>query len=260
MPIFSGGRHEHGQNFLIDSAISAGIVELVAATDGPIVEIGPGRGALTLGLQALDRPLTAVEIDVEHVRWLRARVRPSTTIVEGDFLSWGLPARPHVIVGNLPFHQTTAMLRNLLHAPHWTRAVLMVQWEVARRRAGVGGATMMTAQWWPWFEFTLHGRVPAVAFRPRPTVDAGLLTVQRRAEPLLDAEARRRYQGFVHDIFTGKGHGLPAVLARVCDRRTRRRVTDWLSREGLDRRSLPKDLSPRQWVALYQIAKMPPRK
>jgi 23S rRNA (adenine-N6)-dimethyltransferase len=254
MSPFSGGRHEHGQNFLIDSTISAGIIGMVTATDGPIVEIGPGRGALTLGLQCLDRPLTAVEIDGGHVRWLRARASPSTSIVHGDFLRWRLPARPHVIVGNLPFHQTTAMLRKLLHAPHWTQAVLLVQWEVARRRAGVGGATMMTAQWWPWFEFGLHGRVPAIAFRPRPTVDAGLLTVTRRPESLLDADSRRSYQGFVHAVFTGRGRGLPAVLAAVCDRRRRRHVTDWLIHEGLDHRALPKDLSPIQWVELYRIA------
>ncbi|MBS4104936.1 rRNA adenine N(6)-methyltransferase family protein, partial [Tsukamurella paurometabola] len=105
------------------------------------------------------------------------------TIVHGDFLHHRLPAEPHAVVGNLPFHLTTAVLRKLLHAPHWTDAVLIVQWEVARRRAGIGGATMMTAQWSPWYEFGLGGRIPASAFTPRPSVDAGLLTITRRGTP-----------------------------------------------------------------------------
>ncbi|ANI38522.1 23S ribosomal RNA methyltransferase Erm [Mycolicibacterium vaccae] len=231
MPTYGNGRHEHGQNFLIHPEIRDGIVDLVAATDGPIVEIGPGRGALTFKLQDLGRSLTVVEIDTRHARSLRARTVPSTTVVESDFLRWPLPNHPHVIVGNLPFHQTTAMLRRILHAPHWTHAVLLVQWEVARRRAAVGGATMMTAQWWPWMEFTLEGRVPAAAFRPRPTVDGGLLVVSRRREAWLPAADRRRYQRFVHTVFTGKRRYLDALLPR-----------------GV----LPRDLSAAQWVALYR--------
>src|SRR5699024_11383810 len=79
-----------------------------------------------------------------------------------------------VLVGNLPFHLTTAILRRIFRAPGWKHAILLVQWEVARRRAGVGGATMMTAQWWPWFDFELGRRVPARAFTPRPNVDGGV--------------------------------------------------------------------------------------
>lgn len=168
MPTYGNGRHEHGQNFLIHPEIRDGIVDLVAATDGPILEIGPGRGALTFKLQDLGRSLTVVEIDTRHARSLRARTVPSTTVVESDFLRWPLPNHPHVIVGNLPFHQTTAMLRRILHAPHWTHAVLLVQWEVARRRAAVGGATMMTAQWWPW---KVHPRRPRAGCGVPPTPD-----------------------------------------------------------------------------------------
>lgn len=262
MSTYRGGRHEHGQNFLVDPAITDRIVGLVAATSGPIVEIGPGRGALTLRMQDLDRPLTAVEIDARHARWLRSRAEPSTSIVEGDFLRWRVPDHPHVVVGNLPFHQTTAMLRKLLPAPQWTHAVLLVQWEVARRRAGVGGATMMTAQWWPWFEFGLQCRVPADAFRPRPTVDGGLLAVTRRRDPLLPVRDRGRYQGFVSAVFTGRGRGLAAVLSGVCDRRTRRAVVAWLHREGIAG-ALPRDLTAEQWVRLFRVAhtfaKVPPR-
>ncbi|NKU38722.1 23S ribosomal RNA methyltransferase Erm, partial [Rhodococcus hoagii] len=116
MPTYRSGRHELGQNFLTDRKAVDTIVDLVSRTDGPIIEIGSGGGALTLPLQALRRPITAIEIDPRHVQKLQHRVDPSTTVVHGDFLRYRLPRTPHTIVGNLPFHHTTAMLRRILHA------------------------------------------------------------------------------------------------------------------------------------------------
>jgi 23S rRNA (adenine-N6)-dimethyltransferase len=229
MPAYHRGRHEFGQNFLTDKQTIDAIVGLVARTDGRIIEIGCGRGALTRPLERLGRRLTAIEIDQRMARTVR--VRSSTEVITTDFLRYRLPGEPHVVVGNLPFHQTTAILRRLLHAPHWTDAVLLVQWEVARRRAAVGGATMMTAQWWPWFEFDLVGRVPASAFTPRPGVDGGILTMTRRDVPLVDPSKRRAYQSFVHRIFTGS--------------------QKTLRHNGIHSQTLPRDLTAKDWVRLF---------
>ncbi|HIY24099.1 MAG TPA: 23S ribosomal RNA methyltransferase Erm [Candidatus Brachybacterium merdigallinarum] len=251
MPTYGGGRHEHGQNFLTDHRLIARIIDLVARTDGPIVEIGPGHGALTRDLQELHRPLTAVEIDAKNVRRLERRLRPEVELIHGDFLRWRMPEEPHVVVGNLPFHQTTAMLRRVLHAPGWTHAVLLVQWEVARRRAGVGGATMMTAQWWPWVDFSLEGRVPSTAFTPAPTVDGGILTMRRRRDALVPVREQKRYREFVHAVFSGRGHGLVAVLTHLVPPRRRQEVKARLAREAISPTALPKDLVAEQWAMLY---------
>ena len=215
MPTYQHGRHEHGQNFLTDPRTIRRIIDLVRDTDGPILEIGPGEGALTRPLLRLDRPVHAVEIDPRLARQLARELRGRATITRGDFLTHPIPDRPVVLVGNLPFHQTTAMLRRILHAPGWTDAVLLVQWEVARRRAGIGGASMMTAQWAPWFDFAVHGRVPGRAFTPAPGVDGGLLTIRRRPAPLVPERERRRFQALVHRVYTGPGRGLGQILART---------------------------------------------
>lgn len=239
------GRHELGQNFLCDRRVVADIVEIVSRTTGPIVEVGAGDGALTVPLQRLGRRLTAIEIDGQRAKRLAGRT--SAEVVTTDFLRFRLPRTPHVVVGNLPFHLTTAMLRHLLHSPGWTDAVLLVQWEVARRRAGVGGATMMTAQWWPWFEFHLARKVSAAAFRPRPAVDAGLLTMTRRTEPLVDGADRRRYQALVHQVFTGRGRGMAQIIGRRVPRH-------WLRHHAINPSALPKDLTAAQWAALFATA------
>jgi 23S rRNA (adenine-N6)-dimethyltransferase len=244
------GRHELGQNFLHDRGVIAAIVQAVDLTDGPIVEVGAGDGALTCALEDLGRPLTAIEIDPRRAARLATRTKSATSVVQADFLKYSLPRAPHVIVGNLPFHLTTAMLRRILHSPGWTDAVLLVQWEVARRRAGLGGATMMTAQWWPWFEFGLVRKVSASSFRPRPSVDGGLMTITRRADPLVDAADRRRYQAMVHQVFTGRGHGIAQILAR---RLPRASVRNWLRDNKVGPTALPRNLTAAQWAALFAL-------
>lgn len=252
MPTYRDGRHEHGQNFLTDPSTIATLTQLVAATEGPIVEIGPGEGALTAPLAELGRPVTAVEIDFRLARSLTDRRLPNVEVIADDFLAYRLPASARVIVGNLPFHLTTAMLRRILRAPAWTDAILLMQWEVARRRAGVGGVTMMTAQWAPWFEFTLHGRVPARAFTPRPQVDGGILSIHRREDPLLPWGERRQFHALVHRIYTGRGRGLSQIVARNTSLGTTRAAQAWLTSHGAKPAGLPKDLSAQAWVDLFK--------
>ncbi|MHA6669430.1 rRNA adenine N-6-methyltransferase family protein [Homoserinimonas sp. A447] len=114
------------------------------------------------------REVTAIELDEHRARRLRHAL-PSVRDEHGDALRYPLD-RP-IVVGNIPFHITTPILRRLLQAGTWRSAVLLTQWEVARKRAGVGGGTMMTAQAAPWFEVELKKRVPAHFFTPRPSVD-----------------------------------------------------------------------------------------
>lgn len=250
MSTFTDGRHEHGQNFLTDPRTIAQIIGIVSRTQGPLLEIGPGRGALTLPLQKLERPLTAVEIHPGLARTLEPELHRQHNVVTADFLSYPLPREPHVIVGNLPFHLTTAILRKLLHDQHWEQSILLTQWEVARRRAGVGGSSMMTAQWAPYYEFTLAGRVSARAFTPAPSVDGGIFTISRRSTPLVPWADRKPYAQFVHAVFTGPGRGMARVLRNTTGL-SASEVGQWSGKAGVRSQALPKDLTADQWAALW---------
>lgn len=242
-----GGRHELGQNFLTHTPTINRITELAAATSGPILEIGAGDGALTRRLAELNRPLTAIDIDEHRIRRLAGRF-PTVRVECADALRFPLTAP--VVVGNIPFHLTTPLLRRLLQTGTWQRAVLLTQWEVARKRAGVGGSTMMTAQAAPWFEFTLEGRVPAHAFRPTPSVDGGILSIIRRGPPLVPRDERKAYEQFVRSAFTGRGRNLGQVL-RNATHHPPATVQRALTRAGVAHRSLPRDLTSEQWSALW---------
>jgi 23S rRNA (adenine-N6)-dimethyltransferase len=131
------GRHELGQNFLTDRPTVEHIVALAGRTHGPIIEWGTGDGALTIPLARLGRPIEGIELDPRRAARLQRRVGPHVCISEGDILRHAPPAGC-TIVSNVPFHVTTPVLRHLLAATSWHDAILITQWEVARKRAGVG--------------------------------------------------------------------------------------------------------------------------
>lgn len=241
-----GGRHELGQNFLIHRPTLRRIRDLVDRTEGPILEIGAGDGALTAELAELGRSIRAIEIDERRAHALRRRL-PRVDVRHGDALHirFDMP----VVVGNIPFHLTTPLLRRILGSGSWNHAILLTQWEVARKRAGVGGGTMMTAQSAPWFEFELHGRVPAHAFHPMPAVDGGILSITRRGSPLLPACERRRYEAFVREVFTGRGRGIAQILR--ARRAARGDIRGTLHRAGIAPAALPRDLTAAQWAAVW---------
>jgi 23S rRNA (adenine-N6)-dimethyltransferase len=243
------GRHELGQNFLTHRPTIARITKLVSRTNGAILELGAGNGAITLALERLDRDVRAIDIDGRRVAALRRRVR-HVTVHQGDALHEALDVP--VVVGNIPFHLTTPILRRLLSTGSWQHAVLLTQWEVARKRAGVGGGTMLTAQALPWFDFRLDGRVPASGFSPRPAVDGGILVIERRSEPLVPLADRRHYERFVAAVFTGPGAGLRPAL-RHASGRARSDVDLVLRRLGIPAATPPGRLTAQHWAGLWHV-------
>jgi 23S rRNA (adenine-N6)-dimethyltransferase len=82
-----------------------------------------------------------------------------------------------------------------------------VQWQVARERARAAGGPptdLLGARWGPWWEFRRGRRLPAACFRPRPSVDAAVLVVTRRAEPILPTSASGRYSAYVARAFRSR--------------------------------------------------------
>lgn len=246
------GPHELGQNWLVDRRVAAEMAEILRhAPPYPVLELAAGNGAITEALAARGLAVTATEIDPRCVTRLQQRIGLRAEIIEADMLGFDLDVAPHHVVANVPFALTTPLLRRLVQQTTWDTAVLLLQWEVARKRAGVGGTTMLTASWWPWYEFSLVRRVPAAAFAPRPSVDGGILLIRRLQAPLVPTSERKSYQELVRSVFTGRGRGLPAILRPNFAERA---VKDWLAQESLDQTSLPRDLKAGQWASLHRLS------
>ncbi|WP_329621492.1 23S ribosomal RNA methyltransferase Erm [Streptomyces sp. NBC_01255] len=245
-------RRELGQNFLQDDRAVRNLVRQVEGDGRHVLEIGPGKGAITEELLHSFDTVTAVEMDPHWAAHIRRKFdREKVTVFQGDFLDFRFPREIDTVVGNVPFGITTQILRRLLESTNWQSAALIVQWEVARKRAGRSGGSLLTTSWAPWYEFTLHDRVRATSFRPMPSVDGGILTIRRRPRPLLPESASRAFQQFAEAVFTGPGRGLAEILRRHIPKRTYRSLAD---RHGIPDGGLPKDLTLTQWIALFQAS------
>ncbi len=246
-----GGPHELGQNALADRRFPAAMAEILRnAPPLPVVELGAGDGAITTALLTRGLSVTAVELDPRAAARLRSRVGGRARVLQSDLLAFDPGPRPHHVIANVPFGITTPLLRRLVTQRGWHTAVLLLQWEVARKRAAVGGATMFTASWWPWYEFALAGRVPARAFVPRPAVDGGILVMRRRPSALVPAGERVAYQRMVRAAFTGAGTRLPQRLKEhVAPALTKR----WLATGARPAAARPQDLRAEDWVALHTL-------
>ncbi len=189
-----------GQNFLVQGGVADRIVamaDLCAADE--VVEIGPGLGILSERILATPISLLhLIEVDRQLAARLRQRLAGPFNLIEADFLKIDLRqivAHPPVkVVGNLPFNVAAAILRKLGEARELvSRMVLMFQREVGERlRAGAGDSaygalSALTALDW---EIPHHFRVEAGSFHPRPKVDAEVLCLVPRREPICPPDLR----------------------------------------------------------------------
>lgn len=180
-----------GQHFLSDPSILRRIAEAACPVGcNTLVEIGPGRGALTSHLLERAGRVVAIEVDPVLVHYLNAKFRGEERlkIVEADVLKtdlaqWG----PAAIAGNLPYYITSPILTRVLSVrPPVERAVFLVQKEVAERLTASPGTRdygylSVSTQFLADAEM-LFG-VPAGAFRPRPKVDSAVVRLTPRTSP-----------------------------------------------------------------------------
>jgi 16S rRNA (adenine1518-N6/adenine1519-N6)-dimethyltransferase len=176
-----------GQHFLIKGSI----LERIAAAACPereelVIEIGPGRGALTEKLLKRADRVIAIELDPYLVEHLRSRY--TAEVIHADVLSidlaqWGRA----VIAGNLPYYITSPILEKVLPLD-FRRAVFLMQKEVAERLVAQPGSRdygYLTVQTAVFAHARLLFGVKPSAFHPPPKVDSEVVLLERRP-PIVD--------------------------------------------------------------------------
>lgn len=252
-------RKRFGQHFLVQPGIAERIVELAQLGDAPtVLEIGPGRGALTDRLAARARHVVLVEIDRDLAAALRLRFAnaPHVEIIEGDVLRIDLAAHlaalaPVSVVANLPYNISTPVLMQLLGTPElFSRLVLMLQREVAERMCAApggkdyGGLSIVVQVV---AEARIALRVPPGAFSPAPKVESAVVVLEPRRPTPLDAAQRRALRHVVRTAFSRRRKQLQNVIAPLTDD-----PYGVLAALGIDPKARPETLSPADFVRLSE--------
>lgn len=259
-------RKRFGQHFLRDGQVLDAIVDALGdITARTVVEIGPGRGALTDRLVERAGRLIAIELDRDLAQHLRARYagRTNVTIIEGDVLAAPLTQHvegPFVLAGNVPYYITTPILFHALEPPRADRAVYLVQREVAERMAAEPGSKVYGA-----LSVNLQSvatsrvvrRVPPGAFNPPPAVDSAVVVVEPRATAIVEPALEVRYRRFVQAAFGLRRKQLVRVLRTVrgIDADAAMAI---ITQCGLDPTARPEVLSPEQFATLVRMIEQLP--
>jgi 16S rRNA (adenine1518-N6/adenine1519-N6)-dimethyltransferase len=189
-----------GQHLLVRKSILDRIADAACGFGAPLViEIGPGKGALTEPLLERARKVVAIEVDPFFVHYLRRKFGEQIDgekleVIEGDVLKtnmggWGRA----VIAGNLPYYITSPILDRVFGLGElWSRAVFLVQAEVAARLAAEPGSRdfgFLSVQTQVFSEPKILFPVPAAAFRPPPKVESAVVLLEPRHFPIADRAA-----------------------------------------------------------------------
>jgi 16S rRNA (adenine1518-N6/adenine1519-N6)-dimethyltransferase len=221
-------RKRFGQHFLEPAWVAKLVDALDAHPDDTFLEIGPGRGALTVPLAAKVKQVVAVELDRDLAAALPEKI-PDIQLLQADFLDVDLThllrncPKPVRVVGNLPYNVASPILFKLLHDADDGRrladATLMLQKEVADRlvaKPGADGYGALAIQVALLADAERILSLPPGAFRPPPNVRSAVVRLRFRS-PRVDVGDRAVFEKLVRSLFLQRRKTLANALKPLAD-------------------------------------------
>jgi 16S rRNA (adenine1518-N6/adenine1519-N6)-dimethyltransferase len=244
-----------GQNFLKDRKALQKIV--AAAHLEPIdkvLEIGPGLGNLTRYLALSASAVTAVELDKDLFPVLKVILAPYTNVrsVQGDILKLDpadlMGSQSYVVVANIPYYITSAVIRHLLESDPKPRQIVMtIQKEVAERICAKDGKMSLLA-----LSVQVYGKpeivaeIPAEAFYPVPKVDSAIIRIEIYPEPVIAITSLDKFFALIKAGFSQKRKTLRNSISAGL-RMKPQEVEELLNSAGIDPRRRAETINLVEW-------------
>jgi 16S rRNA (adenine1518-N6/adenine1519-N6)-dimethyltransferase len=186
-----------GQNFLQDPfALEKIVAAAQIEPSDTVLEIGPGLGSLTRYLAVSAKQVIAVELDHDLLAPLQSVLSPyeNVQVLQADILDLALEdlisANHYLVVANIPYYITSAVIRHLLESQAKPRRIILtIQKEVAERIcAKPGELSLLALSVQVYGKPYIAARIPAGAFFPSPKVDSAVLSIDIYPTPQMKAE------------------------------------------------------------------------
>ncbi len=185
-------RKRFGQNFLVDDQVINQIISTIAPKSGDnIIEIGPGKGALTFPLVQYLEHLNVIEIDRDLISILSEYDNKKITIFNSDALAFDFNhfSEKIRIVGNLPYNISSPLLFHLLsYRENIIDMTFMLQKEVVERIVAPPGSKSygrLSVVIQAFFDTELMFIVPKESFDPQPKIESAILYIKTKSTPLV---------------------------------------------------------------------------
>ena len=246
-------RRRFGQNFLIEKSTIARIIEsLKISPQDSVIEIGPGKGALTERLVKSQCNLTLIEIDRDLVDTLKRKYQGLSIVNEDvlkvDFSSF-FGIEPKRIIGNLPYNISTPLLFKLSRVNEWIIDMhVMLQKEVAERivsessRKEYGRLSVSIQLLW---EVTKLFDVSPTAFSPQPKVNSSFICLKPKKKINFDRDLMNQ---LLTSAFSARRKTLKNALRNYLNESELRSI-------DIDPGSRPENLIPEDFIRCVNFLK-----
>ncbi len=257
-----GGRAKKrlGQNFLVSPEIITKLYSVISPKSGEtVLEIGPGKGALTIPLAESGAAIVAVEFDIQLCHYLEKALKGhnNVSVIQKDFLKFNPAAyglSSFKLCGNLPFNITSPVIEWIVqHRLMLKKAVIMMQKEVALRLASKPGGK----NWSPLailtqlhFDVKILFNVPPQHFRPSPEVTSSVVELIPKKE--IEFPHHRQFEQLVRGSFKQRrklllNNLVPTVIPTVAA------AGEIFQQLGLNRKIRAEEVETRQFLELTEL-------
>ena len=206
-----------GQNFLIDPNISNKIINILnCSPSDTILEIGPGKGALTENIKAAK--ITAIEIDSDLCTILKHKNLKNLEILNNDILKANLNnIKFNKVVGNLPYNISSQIIFKLLSLACWSKSIFMVQKELADRIVSKEGSKAygrISIMIQSLCSVKKEFNVSKNCFYPKPDVTSSIISLERKKSVNIDY---RKLEDIVRISFSQRRKKIKNTLSNICN-------------------------------------------
>ena len=237
-------RKSWGQNFIVDNNTINKIISIIEPKESEnLIEIGPGRGAITIPISKQVKHLTAIEIDPMLVEYLENFKIHNLDIIHKDFLKWEIKGKEKCrVIGNLPYYISSPIIFKLIQNKYVNEIIIMVQKELAQRLSANPNNknySRMSVVVQAFCDVSYECDVSKNIFNPKPKVESSIVRLKKKGSAEINFE---KFSNFIKMCFVHRRKKLKNNLIKNAG------ITkniDFLNNER------PENLSVQQYIDLF---------
>tara|TARA_Y100000994_G_C15620233_1_gene412682 strand:+ start:98 stop:847 length:750 start_codon:yes stop_codon:yes gene_type:complete len=235
-------RKSWGQNFIIDKNTINKIVKIInPQIDEEIIEIGPGRGAITMPLLDKVQSIVAIEIDPLLTQYLKDKNKSNLIVENIDFMDWSPSFKnKRRVIGNLPYYISSPIIFKLIKDERFNEIIIMLQKELGIRMLANEGNkdySRMSVMAQTFCEIKYETDISKNIFNPKPNVDSCIISLKRKKSDL-DFE---KYSKYIRYAFQHKR------------KKIKNNLKNYISQEGLEKfgERRAQDISVEEYIETF---------
>lgn len=249
-----------GQNFLksvpaLNAIISSGEIKKYDI----VLEIGPGKGALTEKLLEKSGKVIAIEKDRDLLEILQEKFKEEIkngkfVLINEDVLNYEIKEKNYKIIANIPYNITGAILKKFLTSKNQPeRMVLMVQNEVARRIvARDGDESILSISVKAYGNPKIIMKVPARYFSPAPKVDSAIIAINNISINTFEGN-KVNEEKFWELVKNGFAHKRKVLISNLKDLYKKEKILEIFETLNISEKTRAEDLTLENWIAITKM-------